>query len=97
MRLPSLVAILAVFATPSAFAFTIYNTDQSARGAHYGNPDGQSHAVGAGERGKNAGALRNHVSIYSGVMPGAREVLPPPASLFKTSKPKTAKAVPATR
>lgn len=97
MRIPGLVAMLTLFATPSAFAFTIYNSDQGARGAHYGDPGGQAHAVGAGERGKNAGAPRNHVSIYSGVMPGAREVLPPPASLFKTARPKTAKAAPDAR
>jgi hypothetical protein len=97
MRIPALVAMLTLFAAPSAFAFTIYNSDQSARGARYGDPGGQAHAVGAGERGKNAGAPRNHVSIYSGVMPGTHEVLPPPASLFNIPKPKTAKATPAAR
>jgi hypothetical protein len=28
------------------------------------------------------------VSIYSGVMPGTHEVLPPPASFFKTAPPR---------
>ncbi len=97
MRLPSLVAMLTLFAAPSAFAFTVYNSDESARGAHYGDADDHAHAVGAGERGKNAGPPRNHVSIYSGVMPGTHETLPPPSSLFKTVKPRTAKTARASR
>jgi hypothetical protein len=97
MRFPGLVAMLALFAAPSAFAFTVYNSGDNARGANYGDPDGHAHAADAGARGKSAGAPRNHVSIYSGVMPGTHEALPPPSSLFKTAKPKAAKTARASR
>ena len=89
--------MLALFTAPSASAFTVYNSADSARGANYGDPDGQAHAVGAGERGKSVGVPRNYVSPYSGVMPGTHETLPPPSGLFKTAKPKASKSARASR
>jgi hypothetical protein len=89
MRLPSLAVVLALIAAPAS-AFTVYDSGGSARGgAHYGDPDGQS--MGVGERGKSAAVTHNYTSIYSGVMPGTHEILPPPSSLFKTAKAKPAK------
>ena len=91
MRLFALVAatmLAAVCALPhQASAFTTYNSGSNADGsARYADPDQKIQAnVGGQSRGKGAGPVRNSVSIYSGVMPGTHEVLPPPAGLFKTA------------
>jgi hypothetical protein len=89
MRSLKALALLALVAAPPASAFTMYNAGEGGARANIAGPEGAAHAL-PNERG--AGAARNHVSIYSGVMPGTHQTLPPPAALFKTSKPKTAKA-----
>ena len=73
-----------------ASAFTIYNSGSSADGAsRYADPDEKIRAnVGGQGQAKGAGPVRNSVSIYSGVMPGTHDVLPPPAALFKTAPPR---------
>ena len=83
--------LAAVCALPhQASAFTTYNSGTNADGsARYADPDQKIQAnVGGQSRGKGAGPVRNSVSIYSGVMPGTHDVLPPPAALFKTAPPR---------
>src|SRR5262245_27769344 len=94
MRSLKLLAMLVLVAAPPACAFTLYNAGEGGAPGNLAGPKAAAHAGPSG-RGASAGA-RNHVSIYSGVMPGTHQTLPPPASLFKTSKPKatrTARAV----
>jgi hypothetical protein len=91
MRFLALVTaamLAAVFAlSHQAFAFTVYNSGTNPDGsARYADPDQKIQAnVGGQGQAKGAGPVRNAVSIYSGVMPGTHEVLPPPAGLFKTA------------
>jgi hypothetical protein len=94
MRFLALVAAAMLAATLAlthqAFAFTIYNSGTNPDGSpRYADPDEklQSNLGGQGQA-KGAGPARNSVSIYSGVMPGTHEVLPPPASFFKTAPPR---------
>ena len=96
MRSLKLLALLALVAAPPASAFTAYNAGEGGARANLAGPDAAAHAVPNG-RGASAGAPRNHVSIYSGVMPGTHQTLPPPASLFKTSKAKATKTARAAR
>lgn len=94
MRFLALVAAAMLAATLAlthqAFAFTIYNSGTNPDGSpRYADPDEklQSNLGGRGQA-RGAGPARNSVSIYSGVMPGTHEVLPPPASFFKTAPPR---------
>ena len=84
----TLTAMLAL--SHQAFAFTVYNSGTNPDGsARYADPDERLQAnVGGQRQAKNAGPARNAVSIYSGVMPGTHDVLPPPAALFKTARPR---------
>jgi hypothetical protein len=84
----TLTAMLAL--SHQAFAFTVYNSGTNPDGsARYADPDERLQAnVGGQRQAKNAGPARNAVSIYSGVMPGTHDVLPPPAALFKTAPPR---------
>jgi|SRR5262245_784591 len=79
----TLTAMLAL--SHPAFAFTVYNSGTNPDGsARYADPDERLQAGLGGQRqAKTGGPVRNAVSIYSGVMPGTHEVLPPPAGLFK--------------
>jgi hypothetical protein len=88
MRSLKFLALLALVAAPPASAFTMYNAGEGGARANIAGPEGAAHAV-PNERG--TAGTRNHVSIYSGVMPGTHQTLPPPSALFKTSKPKVAK------
>jgi hypothetical protein len=88
MRSLKALLTLALLGAPPASAFTVYNAGEGGARANVAGPEGAAHAVPS-DRG--AGAARNHVSIYSGVMPGTHQTLPPPASLFKTSKSKATK------
>jgi len=94
MRVLALVAaatLTAIFAlSHQAFAFTVYNSGTNPDGsARYADPDQKIQAnVGGQGQAKGAGPVRNSVSIYSGVMPGTHDVLPPPAALFKTAPPR---------
>ena len=83
--------LTAIFAlSHQAFAFTVYNSGTNPDGsARYADPDHKIQAnVGGQGQAKGAGPVRNSVSIYSGVMPGTHDVLPPPAALFKTAPPR---------
>ena len=84
----TLTAMLAL--SHQAFAFTVYNSGTNPDGsARYADPDHKIQAnVGGQGQAKGAGPVRNSVSIYSGVMPGTHDVLPPPAALFKTAPPR---------
>lgn len=81
----TLTAIVAL--SHQAFAFTVYNSGTNPDGsARYADPDQKIQANVSGQgQAKGAGPARNAVSIYSGVMPGTHEVLPPPAGLLKTA------------